>query len=207
MGQRDWIGRQANASSTALATNAAGELNVLGHDGDAASVDGAQVRVLKQRNEVGLRRLLKCENGRRLEPQIVLEVLCYFSHLGLTPRQTHTLRGAIMSELNFYQPLEWQFSKEQICRFLPFADLTKRHGARSIAVRFLDSTSGGRVLARCLETTPNKKPNQHQITKTRANLGGELLAWRLAASCLACGLLGASHWILRLIVECGGESG
>ena len=36
----------------ALATDAAGELDVLGHDGDALGVDGAQVGVLEEANEL-----------------------------------------------------------------------------------------------------------------------------------------------------------
>ena len=51
----------------ALATDAAGELDVLGHDGDALGVDGAQVGVLEEANEVGLRGLLERDDGRRLE--------------------------------------------------------------------------------------------------------------------------------------------
>jgi hypothetical protein len=38
----------------ALATDAAGELDVLGHDGDALGVDGAQVGVLEEADQVGL---------------------------------------------------------------------------------------------------------------------------------------------------------
>jgi len=37
-----------------LATDAAGKLDVLGHDGDTLGVDGAQVGVLEQTNEVSL---------------------------------------------------------------------------------------------------------------------------------------------------------
>ena len=59
----------------ALATDAAGELDVLGHDGDALGVDGAEVGVLEEANEVGLGRLLEGDDGRRLEAQVSLEVL------------------------------------------------------------------------------------------------------------------------------------
>ena len=37
-----------------LAANAPGELDVLGHDGDALGVDGAQVGVLEQADQVSL---------------------------------------------------------------------------------------------------------------------------------------------------------
>jgi hypothetical protein len=59
----------------ALSTDAAGELDVLGHDGDALGVDGAQVGVLEEANEVGLGGLLEGEDGGSLEPQVGLEVL------------------------------------------------------------------------------------------------------------------------------------
>ena len=59
----------------ALATDAAGELDVLGHDGDTLGVDGAQVGVLEEANKVGLGGLLKGEDGGSLEPQVGLEVL------------------------------------------------------------------------------------------------------------------------------------
>jgi len=58
-----------------LATNATRKLNVLGHDGDALGVNGAQVGVLKQAHQIGLRRLLQRRNGAGLETQVGLEVL------------------------------------------------------------------------------------------------------------------------------------
>ncbi len=48
---------------SALSTDAAGELDVLGHDGDALGVDGAQVGVLEEANEVRLSGLLEGEHG------------------------------------------------------------------------------------------------------------------------------------------------
>ena len=57
----------ATANLAALATDAARELDVLRHDGDALGVDGAQVGVLEEANEVGLRGLLERDDGRRLE--------------------------------------------------------------------------------------------------------------------------------------------
>lgn len=45
-------------SLSTLATNATGQLNVLGHNGDTLGVNGAQVSVLKQTDQVGLRGFL-----------------------------------------------------------------------------------------------------------------------------------------------------
>jgi hypothetical protein len=60
---------------SALATDAAGQLNVLGHDGHALGVDGAEVGVLEEADQVGLGGLLQGDDGRRLEAQVGLEVL------------------------------------------------------------------------------------------------------------------------------------
>ena len=46
-----------------LATDPARKLNILGHDRDALGVDRAEVGVLEERGEVGLRRLLKRHDG------------------------------------------------------------------------------------------------------------------------------------------------
>ena len=57
----------------ALATDAARQLDVLGHDGDTLGVDGAQVGVLEQANQVRLGRLLQGKDGGALEAQVRLE--------------------------------------------------------------------------------------------------------------------------------------
>ena len=54
---------QTAGRSRALATETAGELDVLGLDGDALGVDGGEVGVLEERDEVGLGRL--CETSAR----------------------------------------------------------------------------------------------------------------------------------------------
>lgn len=65
----------------ALTTEAAGELDVLGLDGDALGVDGAEVGVLEERDEVRLDRLLESADGRRLEAEVGLEVLSDLTNL------------------------------------------------------------------------------------------------------------------------------
>lgn len=59
----------------ALTTEAAGELDVLGLDGDTLGVDGAQVGVFEKGDEIGLDGLLEGTDGRRLEAEVGLEVL------------------------------------------------------------------------------------------------------------------------------------
>ena len=50
----------------------ASKLNVLGHDGDALGMNGAQVGILKQTNEVSFRSLLEGKYSRALESIILL---------------------------------------------------------------------------------------------------------------------------------------
>ena len=98
-----------------LSTDAAGQLDVLGHDGDTLGVDGAQVGVLEQTNQVGLAGLLEGHDGRALEPQVSLEVL------GNLPDQT----------------LEGELADQQLGGLLVPPDLPERHRARPVPVRFL----------------------------------------------------------------------
>lgn len=62
-----------------FATKTTSKLDVLGLDGDTLGVDGAQVGVLKERDEVSLNGLLESADGRRLEAQVRLEVLGDFT--------------------------------------------------------------------------------------------------------------------------------
>ncbi len=47
----------------ALAPNAASQLDILGHDGDALGVDGGKVGVLEQAHQVSLSRFLKRQDS------------------------------------------------------------------------------------------------------------------------------------------------
>ena len=113
---------------SALTADATSQLNVLGHDGDALGVDGAQVGVLEQADQVGLARLLEGGHGRALEAQVGLEVLGDLAH----------------------QALEGQLADEQLGGLLVAADLAQSDCAWAKSVRLLDATSGWRTLARRL---------------------------------------------------------
>ena len=125
-------GRQAAAATpdnlSALSADAAGELDVLGHDGHTLGVDGAQVGVLEQTDEVGLASLLQGHHGGRLEAQVSLEVLGDLAH----------------------QALEGQLADEQVGGLLVTADLAQSDCARSVAVGLLHATGGRGGLARRL---------------------------------------------------------
>ena len=49
--------------SRSLASDSSGELHVLGHDGDSLGVDGAQVGVFEEADQVGLGGFLESEDG------------------------------------------------------------------------------------------------------------------------------------------------
>ena len=93
-------------SLTALTTEAAGKLDVLGLDGDTLGVDGAKVGVLEEGDEVGLDGLLKSTDGGGLEAQVGLEVLCDLTD----------------------QTLEGELSDQELGRLLVATDLTESDG-------------------------------------------------------------------------------
>jgi len=95
-------------------------LDVLWHNGDTLGVDGAQVSVLKEADQVGLTGFLEGSDGSALEPEISFEVLSNFSD----------------------QPLEGQFADEKLSGFLVATNFTKSHGTWPVPVRLLDAPSG-----------------------------------------------------------------
>jgi len=109
---------------SALPTNTARQLDILGHDRNALGVDGAEIGVLEQPDQIRLGRFLQRADGRRLEPQISFEVLSDLSD----------------------QSLEWEFANEQLRRLLVPPDFTEGDGSRPVAMRFLDATGGRRAL-------------------------------------------------------------
>ena len=108
-------------SLSTLSTDSPGQLDVLGHDGHPLGVDGAQVGVLEQANQVGLAGLLEGHHGGALEPQVGLEVLGDLPH----------------------QALEGQLADQQLRRLLVPPDLSQGHGAGPVPVGLLHA-SGGR---------------------------------------------------------------
>ena len=104
----------------ALASDAAGELDVLGHDGHALGVDGRQVGVLKEADQVGLGRLLERQDGGSLEAEVGLEVL-----------------GNLTDKA-----LERQLADEELGGLLVSADLAEGDSPRSVPVGLLDTACG-----------------------------------------------------------------
>jgi len=88
-------------------------------------MNGAEVSVLKEGDEVGLDGLLQSTDGRGLEAEIRLEVL-----------------GDLTN-----QPLEGELADQKLSRLLVATDLTESDGTRLITVRLLDTSGGGSALA------------------------------------------------------------
>lgn len=153
----------------AFTAEATGKLDVLGLDGDTLGVNGAQVGVLEEGDEVGLDGLLKGADGRGLEAEVALEVLSNLTNLS----SVSIIPADVGVMINAYQALEGELADQELGGLLVATDLTKSDGTRLITVRLLDASGGGGALA--------------------GSLGGKLLARSLATSGLSCGLLGASH--------------
>ena len=113
---------------SSLATDATGQLDVLGHDGHTLGMDGTQVGVLKQTNQVSFTSLLQGHDSRALEAEIGLEVLGNFT----------------------YQTLEGQLADQQFCALLVPTDLTKGNCSWPVTMRFLHSSSGWGTLTSSL---------------------------------------------------------
>ena len=79
----DWFVRICVCNLSTLSTDTAGELDVLGHDGDTFCVDGAQVGVLEKSNQVGFAGFLEGHDGAALESQVGLEILGDLTHQSL----------------------------------------------------------------------------------------------------------------------------
>jgi hypothetical protein len=109
----------------ALSTEATSELNILGLDSDTLSVNGSQVGIFEEGNEVSFRGFLKGTNGRGLETKISLEVLSDFTN----------------------KTLERELADQKLSGLLVTTDFTKSDSTGSVSVRLLDSSSAGGTLA------------------------------------------------------------
>ena len=116
--------RAKGVKSVALTTDAAGELHILGHDGDTLGVDGAEVGVLEETDHVGLSSLLESEDGGGLETEVVL-----------------VLRSDLTNK-----SLEGELADEELGALLEAADLAEGNGAWSEAVGLLDATGSDDLL-------------------------------------------------------------
>ena len=111
-----------------LSADTAGELDVLGHDGDTLGVDGAQVGVFEESYEVGFGSFLEGHDSRALETEISFEVLGDFTD----------------------QALEGKLADEELSALLVTTDLTESYGTGPVPVGLLDTSCGRGRFASCL---------------------------------------------------------
>ena len=123
----------------AFAADSASELDVLGHDGHALGMDGAQVGVFEEPDQVGFAGLLQGHDGGTLEAEIGLEVLGDFSH----------------------EALEGQLPDEELGALLLTTDLSERDRPGPVTMGLLHASGGrgtltsrlgGQLLARSLSS-------------------------------------------------------
>ena len=114
--------------SGALTTDSAGELHVLWHDGDSLGVDGAEVGVFEETDQVGLGGFLEGEDSGALESEVVL-----------------VLSGNFTNE-----SLEWELADEELGTLLESSDFTEGNGTWSESMGLLDTTGGGGLLGSSL---------------------------------------------------------
>jgi hypothetical protein len=86
-----------------FSSDSASELDVLGHNRDTLGMDGAEIGVLKQTDEVCLRRFLQSSDGRALESKISLEILCDFTNKSLEGQLADEQLGGFLVPTNFSQ--------------------------------------------------------------------------------------------------------
>ena len=108
-----------------LTTDTTSKLDITGHDGDTLGVDGAEVGILKEGDEVSLRSLLEGKESRSLETELGLEVL---------------------SDLTD-ETLEGHATDEELSALLITTDLTEGDGTGAETVSLLLSGLLGLLLA------------------------------------------------------------
>ena len=126
-----------NATETKQDTHTANttrKLDILGHDCHTLGVDGTQVCIFKETDEVGLRSFLQGQDSSGLETEIRLEIL-----------------GDLTN-----QTLEGSLADEKVCGLLVLSDLTESHSSWSVPVGLLDSSGGGSRLAGSLKVGAKK---------------------------------------------------
>ena len=88
--------------SVPLPSNAACQLDILGHYGDPFGMDSAEVGIVKEAHQVSLQGLLQSHNGPTLETNVDLaQVLSKFSHQPLERQFTDEEFSGLLVPLDF----------------------------------------------------------------------------------------------------------
>jgi len=102
-----------------ISTDSSCQLNILRHDGDSLCVNGTEVSIFEQSNQVRLGSFLKGENSVALESQVRFVVLGNFSD----------------------KSLERSFSDQKISGLLILSDFSESDGSRFESVLLLHSSA------------------------------------------------------------------
>ena len=105
---------------SSFSSDSSSQLDIFWHNGDPLGVDGAQVGVFEEADQVSFGGFLKSHDSRALESEIGFEILGNFSD----------------------QSLEWKLSDEQFGGFLVSSDLSEGDGSWSESVWLFDTTGG-----------------------------------------------------------------
>ena len=104
--------------SSPFASDSASKLNILWHNGDTLSVNGTEISVFKESNQISLSSFLQRRHGTALEPKIGLEILCDLTN----------------------KTLERKFSDQKLRTLLILSDLPQGHCTWPETMRLLHTT-------------------------------------------------------------------
>jgi hypothetical protein len=106
-------------------------------DCNTLGVNGSQVGVLKEGDEVSLSSFLKSHNGRGLEAEVGLEDALSANATAIQVKPAYL---EVLSNLT-NKTLEGEFADEQLGRLLVSPDFTERDGTGAEAMGLLHTTS------------------------------------------------------------------
>ena len=109
------------AGSELLSSDSSGELDVSNHDGDSSGVDGTEVGVFEQADQVSFDGFLESKESRALESEFA---------------------AGFVGDV-FDDSLERKISDEEVSGSLVLSDLSDGDGSWSKSVGLLDSTDWG----------------------------------------------------------------
>ena len=104
-----------------LASDSSGKLDISDHDGDSSGVDGAEVGVFEQADQVSFDGFLESEESGALESELAVGLV-----------------GDVLDD-----SLERKLSDEEVGASLVLSDLSDGDGSRSESVGLLDSADWG----------------------------------------------------------------
>ena len=104
----------------AFSADSTGQLDIFRHDGNPLGMDGAQVGVFKQPDQIGLAGFLESHHGGTLKAELGLEVLGNLSN----------------------KSLEWKFADEKLGAFLVAADFSQGDSSRPVPMWLFHSSGG-----------------------------------------------------------------